>query len=241
MTEVELVALACFSFIAGVVGTLAGMGGGMVLLASTTLILPMSAVLPLNGVFLMGAQLSRLYHFYLNINWDITRPFVLGALIGAVPGALTYSRMSDFVISLLLSLTILGILWLPSVNVKVSVPYPYVLTGAAHTWLSSITGLGGLLQGIMLRGGHPRNTIIATIAASLLSMSALKTLGYLWVGFNYRPYILAIVVSIIGGFLGTWAGKCCLGLVSEERFRFLMRWMLTLFALRLFWASWALG
>lgn len=240
MTDVELALLAVFSFIAAIVSTLAGMGGGIVLLATSTFILPISSVIPLNGVFILGGQLSRLYHFYPHINWSVTRPFAIGAVIGAVSGSLIYSVMSDFVISLLLSVTIVAILWAPPVKTRIKVPFPYIWIGALHTWLSAITGLGGLLQGIMLRSNLTRYTIIATIAASLMAMSLLKTIGYAWVGFDYRPYGLALLISIVAGFAGTWMGKRCLNMVSEQRFRLLMRVLLTLFAIQLFWKSWGL-
>lgn len=240
MTEIELALLAGFSFIAAVVSTLTGMGGGIVLLAASTLILPMSAVIPLNCVIILGGQFSRLCHFYRHINWPISGPFILGALLGVLLGTQTFSLMSEFAISLCLSVTIIGILWIPALNLKLRLPWPYAWTGVVHTWLSAVTGLGGLLQGIMLRSSHSRNTIIATIAASMMSMSVLKTLGYAWVGFDYQPYLLAIAVSILAGFSGTWVGKRCLHLITEARFRTVMRWLLTLFALRLFWNSWSL-
>lgn len=239
MTELELLALAGLSITAAVVSTVAGMGGGIVLLASTTFILPISSVIPLNGVFILGSMVSRVWHFYPHINWKVTLPFAIGSLLGAALGAQTFSLMSEFMISLALSITIIAIVWSPSVKAKISVPYPYVWIGGLHTWLSAVTGLGGLLQGIMLRSQFPREMIIATIAASMLSMSLLKTAGYLWVGFDYRPYLTAIVLCIGCGFIGTWLGKRCLSLVSEAQFRFLLRWLLTLFALRLFWTSWS--
>lgn len=239
MTEFELLVLAGITIVAGVVSTVAGMGGGIVLLASTTLILPISTVIPLNGVLILGSMISRVWHFHPYINWKVALPFALGSLIGAMVGALTFTLMSEFVISLALSITIIAIIWLPPMQSKLSVPHPFVWIGGLHTWLSAVTGLGGLLQGIMLRSQFSREVIIATIAASMLSMSLLKTAGYVWVGFDYNPYLSAIVVAIVYGFIGTWLGKRCLALVSEAQFRFLLRWLLTLFAIRLFWKSWS--
>lgn len=237
LTVVELVILAALSIVAAVFSTLAGMGGGIFLLATLTYILPISAVIPLSGVFILGSQLSRLYYFYPCINWSITRFFSVGAIVGAVSGSLIYSLMSDIVISLLLSVTIVAILWGPPIKTRISLPCPYLWIGAFHTWLSAITGLGGLLQGIMLRSNLSRYEILATIAASLMAMSLLKVIAYAWIGFDYQPYGLAILISLVAGFVGTWGGKRCLNLVSEKGFRLLMRVILTCFAIHLFWKS----
>ncbi len=123
------------------ISTLAGMGGGIVLLAASTFILPISAVIPLNGVFILGSQISRLYHFYQHIDWSITRPFVLGSALGAVLGAQTFALMSEFVISLCLSVMIVGIVWLPPLNLRLSLPWPYAWTGVLHTWLLTLFAL----------------------------------------------------------------------------------------------------
>lgn len=238
MGEFELLLLAFFSLAAAVVSTLAGMGGGVVLLASTTLILPISVVVPLNGVLMLGAQASRLWHFREHLDWPITRAFMIGSLVGALVGAQAFSFLSEQTLTLVLGCMLLAVVWCPPIKVSISLPQPFIWVGAVHTWLSTITGLGGLMQGIMLRSQLTRHAVIATIAGSLLMMSVFKTIGFIWVGFDYSPYLLAIAVAIAFGFAGTWLGKLWLTLVSEAHFRQLMQWLLTAFALRLLWLSW---
>ncbi|NIB40336.1 sulfite exporter TauE/SafE family protein [Pseudomaricurvus alkylphenolicus] len=238
MSEFELLLLAFFSLVAAVVSTLAGMGGGVVLLACTTLILPISVVVPLNGVFMLGGQLSRLWHFRAHLDWPITRAFMIGSLVGALVGAQAFSFLSEQTLTLVLGCMLLVVVWCPPIKVSISLPQPFIWVGAVHTWLSTITGLGGLMQGIMLRSQLTRHAVIATIAGSLLMMSVFKTIGFIWVGFDYSPYFLAIAVAIAFGFAGTWLGKLWLTLVSEAHFRQLMQWLLTAFALRLLWLSW---
>ncbi len=240
MPVIELSLLVFFSFAASIVSTFAGMGGGIVLLATATLVLPISAAIPVNAAILLGGQFSRLFYFYKHIRWDIAVPFVLGSAFGAAVGAKAYALMPDYLLSLVLGFTILALIWLPPVNVSVKLPMPYVWLGAAHTSLSTITGLGGLLQGVLLRGAFTRHMIIGTIAASLCCMSIFKVVSYIWVGFDYWHYVYAIGLSTVAGVIGTVLAKRWLHKVSEPVFRSVMRWMLTLFSLRLFWLAYHL-
>jgi uncharacterized membrane protein YfcA len=221
--------------------TLTGMGGGIMMLVTSTLVLPISAVVPLNATFILGSQLSRIMHFYPWINWKVTKPFVIGAVIGAAIGTQTHALLSEFVISLGMGVVLLLLLWLPPLKVKLDLPRPYIWLGVAHTWLSSVIGMGGLMQGAILRSNFDRHTIIATIAASLLCMSMLKILGFVMLaGFDYRPFTWAIVIATVFGFIGTWTGKYFLQFISEDRFKVLLRIVLNLLALRLFYVAWTL-
>lgn len=216
------------------------MGGGIFLLAVSTFILPISAVIPVNSTIIIASLFFRLVYFHRYILWDISRPFAFGAVVGAVVGVQTFSLLSEFAISAMLGLTILAMLWLPPLKIRANIPMPFLWLGAVHTWLSAITGLGGLLQGYLLRGKHRRQAIVGTIAACMFWMSILKIAGYVWVGFDYSPYLSIIPIAILASFLGTWVGKRFLGYITDDQFRLVMRLILTLMSLRLLWVAWSL-
>lgn len=216
------------------------MGGGIFLLAVSTFVLPISAVVPVNSTIIIASLFFRLMYFHRYILWDLSRPFAIGAVIGAILGVTTFSLLSEFAISLMLGITILAMLWLPPIPLRINLPKPFLWLGAAHTWLSAITGLGGLLQGYLLRGKHPRHAIVGTIAACMFWMSILKISGYIWIGFDYSPYFTLILIAIFASFLGTWVGKRFLGYITDNQFRLIMRLILTLMAVRLFWVAWSL-
>jgi hypothetical protein len=54
-------------------------------------------------------------------------------------------------------------------------------------------------------------------------------------GFDYSPYYLVIGLSWLMGILGTVVGKLCLDILPDKYFRLLIKAVVTLFALRLFW------
>ena len=126
---------------------------------------------------------------------------------------------------------------MPPVKLKLRLPQPFLWLGIVHTWLSAVTGLGGLLQGYLLRGKFTRQAIIGTIAGTMFWMSILKITGYIWVGFDYGPYLEMIAYATLAGFLGTWVGKRFLGFVTDDQFRLVLRCILTLMASRLFWVA----
>jgi uncharacterized membrane protein YfcA len=216
------------------------MGGGIFLLAVSTFILPISAVVPVNSTIIIASLFFRLVYFHRHILWDISRPFALGSIVGAVVGVQTFSLLSEFAILVMLGLTILAMLWMPPIKIRANLPMPFLWLGAVHTWLSAITGLGGLLQGYLLRGKHARQAIVGTIAACMFWMSILKIIGYIWVGFDYGPYLTIILLAILASFLGTWVGKRFLGYITDDQFRWGMRLILTLMAVRLFWVAWSI-
>ena len=84
LTVLLLVPAICF--IGGFFSTLAGLGGGLFTLASTSLLLPLPVVVPLNGVLILAGQVTRVAQYYRHIDWTVTLPFI--------PGSITPKRMS---------------------------------------------------------------------------------------------------------------------------------------------------
>ena len=75
------------------------------------------------------------------------------------------------------------------------------------------------------------------MAASLTGMAVFKIAGYAANGFDYRPFLLAIVLSIAAAFAGTWIGKLVIDRISEATIRTVFRLLVTLTALRLLYVG----
>ncbi len=71
------------------------------------------------------------------------------------------------------------------------------------------------------------------MAAALTGMGLFKIAGYAFNGFDYRPFIVVILLSMLAAFLGTWVGKHINDRVSERAFRFVFRALVTITAVRL--------
>ncbi len=237
MSEFEIFLLVTASFASCILSVLAGFGGSILLVSIATIIFPANIAIPIIGAIVVGTELSRFLHFFVDINWNVARPFALGSVIGALVGAQTFALMSESMLILLLAIAILLILWLPAPKTKVNFPYLYLWIGIVHTWVSTVTGVGGILQGTMLRSDYTKRVVVGTLAGSLLTMTVMKIVGYLWIGFDFKPYLLGITLSIVTGFVGTWVGKRYIHIVSDQQFRFYLKWALTLVAIRLLWVA----
>lgn len=241
MSLTILILIPAICFIGGFFSTLAGLGGGLFTLASTSLLLPVSVVVPLNGVLILAGQITRVTQFYRHINWDITLPFIPGSVIGATLGTMVYFALPETLLALLLGSVLLWFCWIPpsaaARQAAARIPAPFFWVGLAHTFLSTVSGAGVLFQSVMVNSKLPKEGVVATIAATLLFMALFKSLGYLLAGFDYSPYLQVIGLSWIMGILGTVVGKMCLDVLPDRYFRLLIRIVVTFFALRLFWLA----
>jgi len=237
LTVLLLIPAICF--IGGFFSTLAGLGGGLFTLASTSLLLPVSVVIPLNGVLILAGQITRVAQFYRHIDWNITLPFIPGSMIGAALGTVIYFSLPEIYMAFILGCVLLWFCWIPpsqaARNFAARIPYPFFWVGIAHTFLSSVSGAGVLFQSVMVNSRLPKECVVATIAGTLLFMALFKSIGYLVAGFDYAPYIGVIALSWIMGITGTMLGKICLDILPDTYFRLLIKIVISLFSLRLFW------
>lgn len=239
MSLTVLILIPAICFIGGFFSTLAGLGGGLFTLASTSLLLPVSVVVPLNGVLILAGQVTRVLQFYRHIDWSITLPFIPGSVIGATLGTMVYFAMPETFLAFLLACVLLWFCWIPpslaARRLAARVPQPYFWVGIAHTFLSTVSGAGVLFQSVMVNSRLPKEGVVATIAATLLFMALFKSVGYLVAGFDYWPWLPVIALSWLMGVSGTLLGKRCLDILPDRWFRILLKTVVTLFALRLLW------
>jgi uncharacterized protein len=237
LTLLVLIPIICF--IGGLFSTLAGLGGGLFTLASTSLLLPISVVVPLNGVLILAGQVTRVAQFYRYIDWKITLPFIPGSMLGAALGTFVYFGLPEVYLAFLLGCVLLWFCWVPpsaaTRRLATSIPFPFFWVGVAHTFLSTVSGAGVLFQSVMVNSKLSKEALVATIAGTLLFMAIFKSLGYLLAGFNYTPYLSVIALSWLMGVAGTIVGKKCLDVLPDSYFRLIIKTVITLFSLRLFW------
>ncbi len=241
MSLTVLLLIPAICFIGGFFSTLAGLGGGLFTLASTSLLLPLPVVIPLNGVLILAGQITRVAQFYKYIDWSITAPFIPGSLIGAILGAVIYFALPETLMALMLGTVLLVFCWIPpSANARriaAWIPFPFFWVGILHTFLSTVLGAGVLFQSLMVNSKLSKEGLVATIAGTMLFMALFKSAGYMLAGFDYTPYLLVIGLSWVMGIAGTMLGKACVDILPDRYFRILIKTVVSLFALRLFWQA----
>ena len=225
------------SFLAALVNAAFANGGAMVILAVTSTVLPVSAIVPMHSTLLLGSTASRAIVFRKFIDWRIAGPFLLGSIVAVAIAARIYVELPDSIIALAIALVMLIAIWLPAVTWRPRLRHPWVIVGFIHSFLSTLFAYGALLHAIILHTGLKRRQVVGTMAMGLTGMGAFKITGYAVNGFDYRPYLPIIALSVVVAIIGTWVGKLVIDRVSERVFRIVFRLFVTITALRLVWVS----
>jgi len=221
------------SFLAAVCNAAFGNGGAMIVLAITSTVLPVSAIVPIHSTLLIGSTASRVVVFRQDIQWRIAGPFLVGSLVAVAIASRLYVQLPEQVIAMAISLLMLIAIWLPSVSWRPRIVHPWGVVGFVHSFLSTLFAYGALLHAVILHAGLRRREVVATLAAALTGMAIFKISGYAANGFDYHPYLAMISLAIVAAFAGTWIGKLLIDRISEKTFRVAFRVLVTATALRL--------
>ncbi len=221
------------SFIAAVCNAAFANGGAMIVLAITSAVLPVSAIVPIHSTLLIGSTASRVVVFREHIRWHIAGPFLIGSVIAVAIASRLYVELPERVIATAIGTLMLIAIWLPAVSWRPRIAHPWGVVGFVHSFLSTLFAYGALLHAVILHAGLRRREVVATMGAALTGMGIFKITGYAVNGFDYRPYLAVILLSVLSAFVGTWVGKFLIDRISERTFRIAFRLLVTVTALRL--------
>ncbi|MEM7432877.1 MAG: sulfite exporter TauE/SafE family protein [Pseudomonadota bacterium] len=226
------------SFLASLANAMFSIGGALIVLALSTTVLPISAVVPIHSTLMIGSTVWRVPLFWEHINWSIVRAFTIGSAIGAAIGARIFIELPETIVGTAIGVLMLVAMWLPAVKWRPKSDAPWLVVGLGHTFFSTIFAYGAILHAFALFISEKRKEVIGTMAGCLVAMSIFKISGYIWVGFDYMPYLHIVVASFLVSFLGSWVGKRIGEFVSEPAFRLTYRVLVTITALRLIYVAW---
>ncbi len=225
------------SFLAAVCNAAFANGGAMIVLAVTSTVLPVAAIVPIHSTLLIGSTSSRAIVFRHHIDWRIAGPFLVGSVVAVAIAARIYIELPETMIAAAIGVVMLIAIWLPGISWRPRIRHPWAIVGFIHSFLSTLFAYGALLHAVILHTGLGRRQVVGTMAACLTGMSIFKISGYAWHGFDYTPYAQVIVFSIIAAFAGTWIGKLLIDRISETLFRRVFRLLVTVTALRMLYLA----
>ena len=110
-------------------------GGAMIILAITSTVLPIQAIVPIHSTLLIGSTLTRVMFFWEYIDWKIVFPFMFGALLGAFIGARIYIELPETFIALAIGVVMIVAVWLPNISWRPRLRHPWVVVGFTHSLL----------------------------------------------------------------------------------------------------------
>jgi uncharacterized membrane protein YfcA len=225
------------SFFAAVSNAAFSSGGAMIILAVTSSVMPVWAVVPIHSTLLIGSTASRALVFREHVEWPIAGPFLVGSAIAVALASRLYFELPEPAIAIAIASVMLVAIWLPAISWRPRLRHPWAVVGFVHSFLSTLFAYGALLHAVILHTGLERRQVVGTMAAALTGMSVFKILGYSLNGFDYRPFAATIALSVLAAFVGTWVGKQVIDRISEATFRFVFRALVTLTAIRLLYVT----
>ena len=225
------------SFLAAVCNAAFSNGGAMIILAITSTVLPVAAIVPIHSTLLIGSTTSRAIVFRQHIDWSLAGPFLAGSVIAVAIAARIYVELPETIIAAAIGVVMLIAIWLPDVGWRPRIRHPWAIVGFIHSFLSTLFAYGALLHAVILHTDLKRRQVVGTMAASLTGMGVFKIIGYSFHGFDYMPYLWIILFATLAAFVGTWVGKLLIEKISEAVFRSVFRLLVTVSALRMLYMA----
>lgn len=182
--DVATIVLVAGSFLAAVSNAAFSSGGAMIILAVTSTVLPVAAIVPIHSTLLIGSTASRAIVFRRHVDWQIAGPFLAGSVIAVAIASRIYFELPEKAIAAAIAVVMLVAIWLPGIGWRPKLRHPWLIVGFAHSFLSTLFAYGALLHAIILHTGLNRRQVLGTMAVALTGMSVFKILGYTLNGFD---------------------------------------------------------
>lgn len=216
-----------------------GVGGGVLLLAVLSLLIPVSAIIPLHGLVQLGANANRAFLLRRHIDWKTVIYFLPGSIVGAALAAVFLVELPLAILQLSIALFILYLCWGPRLPGRVLNDWGTLLAAAITTFLSHFVGATGPLVAAFIKQkfADERQRSVATFALTMTLQHGPKAVVYGVAGFAFSQWLLLVAMMIAAGALGTKIGLWQLARLSDKRFTWLFNTVLTLLALRLLWQA----
>lgn len=227
--------LLAVSFVSGIVSSVAGIGGGILMLAALASVVPPAALIPVHGIVQIGANIGRAVVLVPHVAWRLVPSFLLGAIVGASLGGVTAVNLPPEAVRLAVGLFIL---WSIVARPPGFLSRHGWLNGAISSYLTMFFGGSAPFVLVYVKAqALGRMGQVGTHAVLMTMQHTLKTIVFGLLGFAFGPWIF-IVIAVIGtGFLGTLIGRSLLSRTSDERFALIVNLVLAVVALRLVWLA----
>ncbi len=240
MLEVQIIiGVLSTSFISGILG----MGGGVILMALLSFILPIKTAMIIHGVTQLSSNAFRTYIHRKDIKSGIIVPYIIGALI-----CLVVFQAIRFIPSKALVLFLLGVFPLISFIPKfvgvldIQKKGRSLFCGAIVAISQFLAGAsGGVLDIFFINSKLNRFEIISTKALTQSFAHLIKLIYYLSImnfASDLKMFHWSLYPMIIGtAYLGTWSAKFILHKLPDTHFRRYSKGVLVLLGIVLIYKS----
>lgn len=229
----------CLSWL---LSTVAGGGTPFIMIPLIGFFLGSAAIPPVLTTVMLCGHPQRLWLYWEDIDWKITWWYLPGAIVGAVLGAIAFTKVEVEWLPLLLAIILLISLLSyipredsqePSFEVR---RWYFLPAGFVFAFVSGIVGSAGpLLNPLYVNYGLLKEDLIGTKSAHLLVAHVVKIITYAIYGALNPTFLLYGFLMGIAAFPGNWLGHKILAQISAHNFQKLLVSFVLLSSLLIFW------
>ena len=235
--------LAASGYFTSMLTAVAGMGGGVVLMALMLIPFSPAVVLPFHGAVQLVSNSSRVVLFWKHHEWRLIWRFAALLLPGAWAGLTLFQGLPERVILLCIALAIFGSLWLKGRRFWPEAGTPlwgFWVLGFLGGALGMLVGaIGYLFAAFVVRKDLSRLQVVGTLGVFSALGHLAKIVIFGAAGFDFAAYWQPFLLMLPAMVLGTITGKYLLGRVSEIFFtRLYVGVLLVLGSKLLLWDVW---
>ncbi len=238
LTVAGFATLCGVSFFGSFIAASLGLGGGVLVLATMTLFLPPTVLIPIHAVVQIGSNGFRAFLLRRDIFYSVIPAFAVGTLVGSFIGGKTLVALEIWVLQAILGIFVLYATWAPKFKSSNPGPAKFFGCGVFGGFVTMfVGGTGPLVAPLVNAACKERQQVVSTHAVLMTFQHSFKIIIFGILGFAFGPYI-PLLVGLIGfGVCGTLVGKQVLDRLPERAFRIGLQTILTLLALRLLYTA----
>jgi len=221
-----------------IVTAVTGIGGGLVLIAIMPGFLPTTAIVPVHAVVQMFANSSRALFGWRFLRWEFVLAFIAGSILGGGIAAGIAREINLAYTPLFIAAYILFITWGPTLKFNKPPPGEFVIIGTIQTGLSMLVGATGpMSQASLMARGLKRDALVVSGALMTTFTHLIKVLLFALLGFSFIEFWQVILGMSTAVIVGALIGTRIRYQVPEALFRRILKWALTLLALRMIYLT----
>lgn len=229
--------LTLLSFFTAMMTSIAGAGGGTVLLAAMLQFMNPSEAIPVHGVIQFTSNIARTWLLRKFVKWGIIFKFSLMIPLGVYLGLEIFQSFDAEDIKKLIGLFIIIALILQNIkfikNLIISSNWYYIV-GLLTGILNILVGvIAPLLAVIVKQSINEKKSIVGTLGYFGLVGNFTKIIGFSLIGFSFLEYLDTFLLMIPATLLGSRIGQYLLDKISNKLFFYIFQIILIFLALRL--------
>lgn len=228
--DATLILFLILSLIAEILGTIGGFGSSVFFVPLANIFLDFKSVLGITAIFHLSSNISKLVLFRDGLNKFLILYIGIPAVVMVIAGGILSKYLDEQVLQVTFAVFIIITSLFFLLFRQVIVPSSRknaIVGGGLSGFLAGVLGTGGAVRGItMVAFNIGKEEFVATSAAIDFAVDLSRSIVYYINGYMHAEHLKYMVSLIVVGFVGTWLGKKLLNKLSQERFSYLVLFLL---------------